>query len=567
MEQELIQIEKEMDEKLKSLSIWEIPFQSILTCLLFTVEQIDFNGKSDTATDYISRLSLIYPLIKKYAKNKEVETTTQSLLKTLSYTEDIIFLNSYAHFSMIMPQIHRGTFKTVSIKENLINLDYFDDSTKDAELIDKLYSYISLHVIVPFLEIDSLKEFTDRKAEKRSHTIDGSDLHWIEKLKSYFNKYFINVHVIPDKIFREAIGVSYSDYYSFIATLRAFALYFLCLARSYKNKISDRNTEDDNDWLMSEYMEWTVCCLNYKTLGWFIAISKLDTSAFNKLLSYYIDIISDKTPEKFEQNSYCGDGFYPPFTLMDESIIYSPHGLNSSLNINNILYSINKDQREVFDNIISPQLEPTLINQLEYVFSQLEGLETKKNVNYSESEIDLIVLSKTENICLIIQVKTTIAPDSSRTVARVQTRIKEAEKQIESFESIPNSEKESIINNVFTSSLSNIKFINLIITRSSAGSRESWKINKKYPIANYSLISKLLSDKVRNKDFKIASFDKEILSTQDELIKVANCQVNYNTLVLDKYKIVFPDIVYSVKELSGYNVKTVLNFGKYEDGN
>ena len=109
MKDRIIEIEKNLDKKVVELSIYKESFQSIYSVLLFTAESIDFKGDVDTAMDYLGRTSLIYPIIKKYAQNSGTETTTQSILKTgsIEYLEDINFLIAYAHFSMLMPQIHK----------------------------------------------------------------------------------------------------------------------------------------------------------------------------------------------------------------------------------------------------------------------------------------------------------------------------------------------------------------------------------------------------------------------------------------------------------------------------
>lgn len=148
MLENLVEIEKILDKKLEKLSIWKLSFQDIFSTLLLIAENIDYKGDSDTAMDYISRISLIYPLIKKYANNKEIESTTNSLLNTgtKEYLEDINFLISYAHFSLLMPQVHRKILNVNQLSDLSFKLDFTNDNIKNSELIDKLYSTISLQI-------------------------------------------------------------------------------------------------------------------------------------------------------------------------------------------------------------------------------------------------------------------------------------------------------------------------------------------------------------------------------------------------------------------------------------
>lgn len=567
MSQRLKQIEKELDKRISELSIWKLPFQSILSSLLFGAENIDFNGKVDTAADYLGRLSLIYPLVKKHAKNKESNNTTQSLLATgqKEFIEDINFLNAYAHFSMLMPQVHRETLVVKGDNGNLISLDFKNSEVQYSELIDKLYSFISLHLVFSFKDQEALENFTNDKARKREYSLQAQDFIWIERIYEHYKKYYFHVHVLPSQTVIDTLGFTFDDYYSFVAAFRAYSDYFIKLGRSYKSQVDELNgNEEDNEKLMSEYMEWTVCCLKYQSLGWAMHTSKLDKSTFDKILSYYIEIVSNGTKENFIANSFCGDGYFPPLILLNESIIYSPLSLRYFLNFNNILYSINKKNRPLFDQNISPHLEPTLINQIAYLFSFYQNVETKKNVNYSESEIDLVVLSKSEETCLFFQAKTTIAPDSARTVARVQDRIIEAKTQIEKFEALGLSDKLSVINNEFGTDFKNLKFINLIVVRSSAGSEKGWSINKQFKISNYSLLSKVLCEKINKSNFHIGKLDHEIEATQNQLITDSDWSVDYETLIIGDYHIRFPDISYNDNNLMTFNLKTIKCFNQFE---
>ena len=79
MKENLIEIENQIDKLLEDLSIWKLSFQDIYSTLLLMTEKIDYDGDKDTAMDYLSRISLIYPIIKKLAQNIEIESTTTSI--------------------------------------------------------------------------------------------------------------------------------------------------------------------------------------------------------------------------------------------------------------------------------------------------------------------------------------------------------------------------------------------------------------------------------------------------------------------------------------------------------
>lgn len=566
MIENLIEIEKILDNKLENLSIWKLSFQDIFSNLLLMTENIDYKGDSDTAMDYISRTSLIYPLIKKYASVKEIESTTHSLLNcgTKEFLEDINFLISYAHFSLLMPQVHRKIVSVNQISNTKFKLDFTNENIQYSELIDKLYSTISLQISFSPKEIKTVKEYTNIKAANRDYTFKAEDIIQIKNIYEHHSRYNVNIKVIQDEIIESKLGFNYEDFQKFSSALKAFADYFILLSRSLKEQVNDKNSAAENEQLMSESMEWSVCCLKYQFLGCFLGITDLEKDKFDKILSYFLEIYSNETNEIFEENSFCGEGFLPPIVLIQKSIIFSPHALRYLVNFNNILYSINKKNKPLFDNEISMHLEPTLINQLEYLFSSFENLEIRKNVNYTKSEIDIILLSKSENLCIAIQVKTTIAPDSSRSVERVQDRTIEAFEQIKIFESLKEVEKIELINKEFNTTFSELKFVNLIIVRSSAGSDKAWEINKHYRILNYALVSKILCDKLKNNNTEFKSFDEEILKAQNELIEASDWKIDYETLKIDKYEICFPNINFDDKKIISFSLKTFECFPKLE---
>jgi hypothetical protein len=270
---------------------------------------------------------------------------------------------------------------------------------------------------------------------------------------------------------------------------------------------------------------------------------------------------------EFVSKSNVGEGFLPPITFIDKSILFSPHALRYLLSFNNILYSINQKDKKIFDNKVSHQLEPVLIGQLKYLFLRFPGLELKENVHFRGSEMDLFVLNKSEHVCLAIQVKTTIAPDSARSVARVESRISEALIQIKKFENLPQNDALKLINDTFDSNLDKVKIINLIIVRSSAGSIKGWEINEQYRILNYSMLAMLLYDKLESNNNEFLNFDNEILDKQKELIIDSNWKVDWETLQIGEFEIEFPNIHFESEGILSKYIRSLKYFPNIEKAN
>ena len=558
LKDKMIEIEAELDEKIKHLRIWELPFQTTLSWLLLSIDSVGKSKGADTAIDYCSRLSYIYKIVKQNAAKAQLNSTTNSILSfDPKYIPDINFLIAYAHFSLLMPQIRKDVMKAVSSDGKTIHLDYVSQATENAEVLDRLYSYISLQAMVSYPKEEALKDYLVKKATTIDLTLNGADAWWVKDMYEFFRQCLITVEVLPTKVLEEVLGFSFEDYLSFKATIRAFGEYYYNLGDAYFTlSQAEKDNPERADKLMSEYFENLVNCFDFKFTGFYVQISGLSKEKVLKLMSYYLSAYSNKTGENFVERSFCGEGFYPPFTLFERHLISSPHAARYMLTINNILYSVNKKDTKTFEQKLSGHLEPTLINQLTYIFRSLPGMDIRKNVNYPGSEIDLLIFSALENICLVVQIKATIAPDSSRTVERVQDRALEGVQQIKHFRGLNNDEKQEIINKSFGIKQTNTHFIDLLVLRSCAGTELIWKHNDDIKITNYTILAWLISEKIKNNDFTLAGFDKSIKNYQDELIRLSNSSKVFETLAIDGYSIKFPNINSDLTEVIAINFRT-----------
>jgi hypothetical protein len=565
----LIEIEMQLDDEINKLQIWELPFQTIISMLLLTIDNIDLKGNVDAAMDYASRLSYIYPLIKAKAAKASITTSTEAILKggNVKYMQDVNFIIAYAHFCLLMPQVRKNMLCVTKIDGEDIFLEYPSDEVRKSESIDRLYGYLSLQIIMPYRDENKINQFVLSKVKNSENSITANDFILIKEIQEHYKKYFILVKPLPNEVFEQVTGLTYDEYHSFCATVRAFCDFFIRLGRAYYNSVDKKRNNEIDDHLMSEYFEWLVCCLNFKTLGWFAGISDISIKKLDNIISYYLQIYSDTTGEEFQEKSSCGEGYFPPFLLMEQSIIYSPQACKYLLTLNNILYSINKKQKRIFDEEISKHLEPTLICQLQYVFSFLKKVTIVKNVTFDGGELDLIVLSEVENVAICIQVKSTIAPDSSRTVERVTDRALEGIEQIKLFDSFESEVKQEIINTAFGKKLKNTKLINLLVVRSCAGSVKAWSFNDKYKIVNYSLLAWIIASKIESFNLNITAIKEEIGTAQDNLLKSGNVQEVYETLIIGKLKIKFPNLNSDIQPLFSMNIKSLKYMREFEDIN
>jgi hypothetical protein len=556
--EELYKIEKLLDEKVSNLSIWSLSFQKIITILLYNIETITRKLGKETSMDYTGRLSYIYPIIKKYAKNNELESTTNALtsIKT-NFLNDIIFLTSYAHLCLLIPQVRKGTLKVESINGNTFNLIFTTPQVEFSEKIDRIYSYSSLQVSFDYESLNKLPPYIKKKIEDLQFNLNSQDFIIIQDIYTFYIEYHYFVKPTSDVSFEEYFKFSYSEYNSFCAAIRAFSEYFLALNNEYfKAANQNRNNEKLADKLMSEHFEWAVCCIDYKFLGWIKGMTNLPYDKLLKITGYYISVQVQNDKEIIEEHSYCGDGYFPPLILNNQNLIFSPRGCKYMLNINNILYSENKCNKKKFDDYLSKEFEPNLINQVVLLFGKFPELKIFTNCVYKNGEIDIVVIDDKKGFVLNFQVKATIAPDSSRSVERVSDRVIEAFSQIEAFNKLEVDYKNSFYEKLLKHKFLVKKTNSIVLVRSCAGTEKSWRHNEKNPIVNYILLYWILSNKLKSNQLSIEFFEEEVYAAQDYFMKISNPQTLFEELEIDEFRINFPNIEIDSKELNITYIKS-----------
>ncbi|GEM_PF-3186170 len=234
------------------------------------------------------------------------------------------------------------------------------------------------------------------------------------------------------------------------------------------------------------------------------------------------------------------------------------------LAFNNILYSLNKRSEKLFSDQISPFLEPAPIRQAEYLFSLIPGIRFKPNINYPGGEIDFAVLSESEKIALCFQAKGTIAPDSARTVQRVEDRTLEGMKQILRFDALLPSEKEKIVNTAFNTSLNNIEFQQVLLVRSCAGSATGWDTNDRFPIVNYVVLALIIAEMISTRSYSLQQFCQQIWAKQNELIRTSDAKVVYEKLPIGEHLMEFPNVTMDQGFIMSAHTKIITSIPHYE---
>jgi hypothetical protein len=560
LNQALKDAEVRIDKEIEQLSLWKYPFQTIFSTVLYQVEKIDFDDTGDSAGDYLGRIAELHKVIQMRAAKAEEMTTTNALLTSiddLEFFEDIRRLYKYGHFSMIMPQVHRKVFQITKDDENSFRLTYPSKEFEQAELKDKILGVLSEQFSHEFLNNEAMDRYLVQRIDSGETVLCEKDQPWIEELYLHHMYTQFRVEVLTDDILTPHLGFSNMEYNQFVAAFKAFCDFSIALGRAF-NRAAEA-TEDRNkaELFMSEYMENVVCSLNQLFLEQTKPLCGLQDDSFKAILGYFA--------QKYENTAYqincysaCGDGYLPPFELTKNQVIFSPHSIRYLHTFNNILYSVNKKRQDLFNNQISSSLEPVLINQVEQLFTAFPDLKIKKNIIYTGSEIDMLVLSEKEQVCLVFQAKATLAPASSRTLSRVQDRSIEGIEQIKKFEALEKADQLNIINGCFGTDLQGLKIISILLVRSSAGSEDVWNIG--ISCVNHSFLSGMLARKISQNDEVFIDFDQQINKYMDELIEVSGWVTNEEKFELNGLTLKFPDMDMKFNDVLRHNHKSAVRF-------
>lgn len=562
-------MEAELDNKLESLSIWELPFQTIMSWLLYTIEDIERNGRPETAADYTSRLSYLYGTVRKKASKAPVTNTREAIdsYDMRKYMDDLNFLNAYAHYCLLMPQFHRGTFQVTESEGKKFRIKFTSAEFQKAETLDRLYSYMSIPFAMQYHDTERVKKILQVKAAKLDNAVGALEVGTIQRMADFEKRASLNIQVLPDSVLKAELGFTYDQYLSFCAAVRAYTQFFSMFAHAYHSQVAGRNPDDANKFI-EEHMEWSVCCLNKNIIGHMLAFSGLSEPVFRKIFEYFLTKYSDETTDHYQEKGHCGDGYFPPFIWLNKSLLFSSVGTKYMLSFNNLLYSLNKKSVKQFSEKISPHLEPILINQMEYVFGPMPNVLIQKNINYEGGEIDVVVLDQVQNTALCFQVKATVAPDSARTVQRVESRAMEGMDQLARFDALPQEQKEAVINKAFNTNLSSISFQHMLMVRSCAGSADVWQLNGKYPILNYAVLANLIARKIEKREFTIANFSASVYKIQEEILSRSKSVIVEETLKIGDYEIQFPNVdsdMHFILKMHTQTLKELPDFEKVTD--
>lgn len=471
-------IENEIDEGINNLDVLNLPLRSVLTVICGVLAtpffpSTDINHDEATAIHGVtgSRFPHLLGLLKKCTAKPGGE----SALDALSVVQQadivsILQLFRYAEFCDLAPFVWRGIFSCKFTRADIL-INHPSIEHKRFEQVDIVLSRLTMPLVMSPPPTHQVRTYIKHQLmgnaqfEPLELLVIGTV---IDPYKRWFFANFKEPMILSEDCLKKALDVTYEEFAQFRATCLAFAQFHIDVFHA----MMEITGGDELHPLADRVHDWYAP----KYLGDFVEEFILVNSGLSaRSLSTLMRIFSTD----LRNGRNFGDGFSPPFIIEDGDYFFIPPLAFGMMASRNILYSLNKSSRKLFDNEISTLLEPQLIAIVMELLRKVEHIELYPNQRWAASEVagefDLLVFSEQENAVLHIQVKAVMPPDGSRLVERLETRIDEGINQLCKFRQLPSDVRDKIISAVVGKYVSDVTIVDSVLCWAGFGTANTWK--------------------------------------------------------------------------------------------
>ena len=474
MHQELQEFERRADVAIAKLSLWQQPIRSILSHIYLSADHLyvgaRFNRRGprndESATAMITRLSYVARFFDKCSRQLGTDIDDALSVADDEFQADISQLLAYAHFCEIMPLVWRGSF-SVERRPSVFKLNHPNAEFAKHEEYDILMSEMVMpHALTPPpYPVENLERMVS-VLPKRLPDVQK------EVLNQAYDHYMRNVFELPllsDRAFEVSFDFSRTDFIRVRAALMAFSDFCLGMADTAEVLSVRPFTCPPRAILQREVREWAAPLLDRRhIIDVAASVAGVEPFAAERIVDLFTVDLDNL------DGSGADEGFFPPFLKLENALLFSPHAVKRTMPERNLMYSMVRIDRRRFDNVVSSHLEPALLDDAAEFLSRLPGVEVKKNVNWEEGEIDVLVYHEASNSAFQLQAKACVPPQGARMVAHVESRTREAANQVERFLRLSDNRKDGICSSAIGRKLSGISWCSGILVRTCLGTERAW---------------------------------------------------------------------------------------------
>jgi hypothetical protein len=450
------------------------------------------------------------------------------------------FLLNFGHFSEVMPEVHRDYYAVSGDREIGFTLQHASPQVAADEARDILLTEFGgpFGFNAPAPAIDH--RFDELALTAPTFGPDLLALH--DQLYGFYERALVEPALVTDAGMIEAVGVTNEEFVRFRAAVYAVGDICRGLARALWRRVKAGNA---GEAVEKELLEWV--SVNWRAdflVSVLARLSALETPRVERLLEIYT---LDLRPES-RRTAHAGDGFMPPFVRLADSFIFNGDLIRLFMLARNVLFVLNRLDRNRFDEFVSHEMEPQLIAQADSILARLPGVEVVRNYDWGDGEIDLLAFSSTENIALHIQVKAAIPPQGARMVQAIESRAREGLEQLARFRNLEAATQDKILSDALGRDVEDVAVIDVLLSRTSFGTSALWRDAGGVALVNLLLLSEVVAG--ADTRAPLADFGCRATRRLDQIISYADPKWVEREIDLDLAKIRLPILEYELEELA-----------------
>ncbi len=539
--------EKEADKAIAALSIWDLPFRGLYSSMLLIADAAFSGGRFNAhrtpdvekGGTTLARLSLWRDHLSrtgaatKKTLRKDLETVTPH--KHAEIRQALV----YAHFSELMPFAHRGAFRVEQTGDGF-RLSYPTEEAERFEALDVIASELALTALDNDFRVDEACYLRMIDTWPRE---GGKD--FITSLRTAYDFHLKGVHeniFVGAAAYERVLGFTHDEFQRVRAALMAYATWCLNMATAAEAGVMQERGKAQAHYLHA-FHEWVAPLHSSKqVLSVIDQLTKVPRNRVNKILGFFQEpAVGGPT--------ISGDGYLAPIQVLGDAFLLSPRSLHLMTPERNIVFVLNKVGRKQFDELVSAELEPSLLAHARSFFDALPGVMSKPNVIWDGHEIDLIAYCQKTNSAVQVQAKAAIPANGARMTRQVESNTLKAVEQLQDFEKLDPAEKDAMIRKEFKVEAENVRWSSAVLSRSSFGTVKAWQAMEGRAALNLQLLQGIANAAAGEEAFDLATLperamktisdiaEKGVLSWREETLDVFGTEIKIPLLDLDNEEI------------------------------
>lgn len=469
----LTAFEKQADERMQGLSLWKLPYRSVYSAALLGADAAFSGGRfqdhrepdPDKGGAMLARYSYWRPYLRQCTRDIGADIADALGVVTADTHREITKALFYSHFCELMPFVHKKALAVERIPAGF-HLRYPNEAAARFEALDVVASELALTALAEHFRYDPRPLLRMVETWPR---IAAADLHsvlwqaYAFHLDNVREDPFIGAHA-----YERVLGFRHDEFVRVRAAMMAFASWCLGMANAAEaHAIGTEGREQDR--FGNECFEWLAPLLRRDFVhGTIQQLAEVPPDRVAEVLSYFEE-------DPFAERGVSGEGYLAPVNTYGDFVLISPRAMHQMTPERNILYTLNKLDRRRFDELVSAELEPSLLAHAKQLIDSIPGVEARTNVHWRGGEIDLLAFCQMSNSAIQIQAKAAIPANGARMTRQLETNTRTAVRQLQGFENLAVGEKDAVIQTAFGLRVQNVRWASGVLSRSSFGSVPAWE--------------------------------------------------------------------------------------------